>query len=168
MFTYLRRCGIYSLLFSSCYWVSIPCWLKDTRLISDKTKINNCFSSHGHCFSLGIRLRRLTIPWSTEFIQGISFFYFLRSLRGIIFYFGFLSYPKLCSWFFNEQKQLLMRLHPLRNKVATLRRPHPVMNERQLTNFRGLKIHHVLIFLAGSSSIPIMIAGLPPHRDTHC
>ena len=95
------------------YWVSITRWWKDTRLISDKTRINYWSFPRGQVFSLGIRLTRLTIPRSAEFIQVTSFFFSLRSLHGIILEFGFLSYPKVCSWFFNEQRQLLMRLHPL-------------------------------------------------------
>ena len=81
----------------------------------------------------GIHLTRLTIPRRAEFIRVISFFFSLRSLRGIILEFGFLSYPKLRSWFYNVQRQLLMRLHPM-------------MNERQLSHFRSLKIYHMLIF----------------------
>ena len=52
-------------------------------------------------------------------------------------YFGkwIFSYPKLYSWFFDEQRQLLMRLHPLRNKRQLTMRLHPVMNEWQLTYF---------------------------------
>ena len=63
------------------------------------TKMNNFSFSRGQVCSLGIRLTRLTIPWSAEFIQVISFFP-LHSLLGIILEFWFLSYPKLCSWFF--------------------------------------------------------------------
>ena len=93
-----------------------------------------------------------------EFIQKISFFFSLCSLRGIILEFGFLPYFKLCSWFFNEQRQLFMRLHPLRKQKHTMC-PHPltttwqlfmclhlVMNKRQLTYFRSLKNNHVLFF----------------------
>ena len=149
MFTYLRCCILFT--FSSRYWVSISCWLKDTRLISNKTKNNNCSSSRGQVFSLGICLTRLTIPRSAEFIQRISFFFSQRSLRGIILEFGFLSYPKLWSWFFNEQKQPLMHLHPLRNKWQLIMRLHPVMNDRQLTYFRSLKNYHALIFVGGFS-----------------
>ena len=43
---------------------------------------------------------------------------------------------KLCFWFFNEQRQLLVRLHP-------------VTTTWQLTYFRSLKNDHVLIFLGG-------------------
>ena len=39
------------------------------------------------------------------------------------------------SWFFNKQRQLLMRLHPLRNKWQLIMCLHSVMNERQLTYF---------------------------------
>ena len=51
---------------------------------------------------LWVFVKRGSIPWSAEFIQVISFFFSLRSLRGIILEFGFLLYPKKCSWFFNE------------------------------------------------------------------
>ena len=40
---------------------------------------------------------------------------------------------------------------------ATPYASHPVMTDRQLNYFRSLKIHHVLIFLAGSSSVPTMV-----------
>ena len=73
-----------------------------------------------------------TIPRSLSSFKGEAFS-FLCSLRGIILEFGFLPYLKLCSWFFNEQRQLLMRLHP-------------VMNERQLTYFRSLKNYNVLTY----------------------
>ena len=129
------------------YWVSITRYYEDSRLISDKTRINYCSFSRGQDFSLGIRLTKLTIHRSLNSFKGEVFSLFSRgSLRGIILEFGFLSYPKLCSWFFNEQRQLLMRLHPLRNKQKHIMCPHPlmttwqlfmrlhpVMNERQLT-----------------------------------
>ena len=105
-----------------------------------------------------------------------KFFLFSHgSLRGIILEFGFLSYLKLCSLLFNEQTQLLMRLHPLRNTRKYIMCPlpltttwllimrlHLVMNEWQLTYFRSLKNYHVLIFfffLAVSSSVPNMVEG---------
>ena len=138
---------LFSLFFR--YWVSITRWWKDTRLISNKTKINYCSFPRGQVFSLDIRLTRLSIPRSAEFIQRISFFFSLRSLRGIILEFGFLSYRKLCSWFFNEQRQLLMRLLPLWNRwkhIMCLTRLW--MNGNSL-HFHSLKIHHVLIFFGG-------------------
>ena len=116
--------------------------------LADKTKIDNCYSFHGQVFPLGIRLMRFTILRSAEFIQRISFFS-LRSLRGIILELVFLSYPKLRSWFFNEQRQFLMRLHPLRNKWQLIMHLHPLMDERQLTSFRSFKIHHVLALFGG-------------------
>ena len=100
---------------------------------------------------------RLTIPWSAEFIQRISFFFSWHSLE-----FGLISYPKLCSCFFSEQKQLLMRLHPLRNtwqlfmrlqpvmnEWQLTMRLHPVMNERQLTYFHSLKNSPRVDFFGG-------------------
>ena len=93
------------------------------------------------------------------FIQRISFFFSLCSLHGVILEFGLLQYLKLCSCFFNEQRQLLMCLHPLRNKRKHIMCPHPltttwqlimrlhsVMNERQLIYFCSLKNYHVLVF----------------------
>ena len=67
-----------------------------------------------------------------EFIERISFFFSLCSLRGIILEFGFLPYLKLCSWFFNKERQLLMCLHPLRNKWQHIMCPHPLMTTWQL------------------------------------
>ena len=99
MCIYLVFCGVYSLFFFFCLsLLGFHNTLVGGCLISDKTKINNCSSSCGQVSSLGICLTRLTIPWSAEFIQMISFFF---SLRGIILEFGFLSYPKLRSWFFH-------------------------------------------------------------------
>ena len=72
---------------------------------------------------------RLTISWSAEFIQSISFFFSLRSLCGIILEFGFLSYAKLCSWFFDEQRQLLVCLHPKQKHIMCL---HPLTTKWQL------------------------------------
>ena len=69
--------GLFSSLFFfffSRYWVSITFWWEDIRLISDKTRINNCSSSRGQVFSLGIRLTRLIIPRSAEFILLFSAF----------------------------------------------------------------------------------------------
>ena len=131
MITYLEFCGIYSLLFFLSFLGFYNFSVEETRLISDKTKIDNCLFPRGQVFPLVIRLTRLTIPWSAEFIQRISLFS-LPSLRGIILEFGLLTYPKLCSWFFTEQRQLLMRLHHLRNKWKHIMCPHLVMNERQL------------------------------------
>ena len=127
------------------YWVSITHWWKDTGLILDKTKIDNCLFLRGLVFSLGIRLTRLPYLGVLSSLQVISFFS-LHSLRGIILEFGFLSYPKLCSWFFNEQRQLLMCLHFVKNERLLTMCLHPVMNKWQLTYFCSLKIYHVLIF----------------------
>ena len=44
--------------------------------------------------------------------------------------------------------------------MATLMCLHLVMNEGQLTYLCSLKIHHVLISLAGSSLVPNMVEGL--------
>ena len=127
-----------------------------------------CFFPRGQIFSLGICLTRLTIPRSAEFIQMISFFFSLPSLRGLFLEFGFISYPKLCSWFFHEQRQLLMRLHPVITTwqlrcVFTLR----WMNGHGLI-FCSLKMPHVLIFpLAISSSVPNMVEGLPLRWHIH-
>ena len=62
---------------------------------------------------------------------------------------------KLCSWFFDEQRQLFMRLHPSRNKrqLAYLPYPklrlHPVVNERQLTYFPWLENSPCVDFFGG-------------------
>ena len=121
MVTYLEFCGIYSLLFFLL--------LLDTGLILDQNKINNCLFPRGQVFPLGIRLTRLTMPRSADSFK--RFF----SLCGIILEFGFFSYPKSCSWFFNEQRQLFMRLHSVMNKWQLTMRPNPVINEWQLTYF---------------------------------
>ena len=46
------------------YWISMTRWWKDTRLISDKTRINYLSFPRGQVFSLGIRLTRLTMSQS--------------------------------------------------------------------------------------------------------
>ena len=58
------------------------------------------------------------------------------SLHGIILESWFLSYPKLCLHLLMTKWQLIMHLPPM-------------MNKRQLTSFRSLKIHHVLAFFWG-------------------
>ena len=54
------------ILFSSFfrYWVSITFWWEDTRLISDKTRINYSSFPRGQVFPLGIRLTRLIVSRS--------------------------------------------------------------------------------------------------------
>ena len=58
---YVHLLGVWWNLFSSLFffhWVFTTCWSKDTRLISDKTRINYCSFSRGQVFYLGIRLTR--------------------------------------------------------------------------------------------------------------
>ena len=52
-----------------------------------------------------------------------------------------------------------MRLYFVMNERQLFMRLHPVMNEWQLTYFRSLKNNHV-DYLAGNSSVPIMVRGL--------
>ena len=46
------------------FWVSITRSWKDTRLISDKTRINYCSFPQGQDFPLGVCLTSLTMSWS--------------------------------------------------------------------------------------------------------
>ena len=62
------------------------------------------------------------------------------------------------SSFSTNKRQLLVCLH-LSTTWQHCMRLYPVMNLRQLTYFRSLKNHHVLIFLAVSSSVPNMVKG---------
>ena len=94
-----------------------------------------------------------------EFIQKISSFFSLRVLCTALFWnLGFFISQTMFLVFW--QRQLLIRLHPLRNK-------------RQLIYFHSLKVHLMLIFSAGSSSVPNMVEGLllcwgPPMPISAC
>ena len=99
--------------FSSRYSVCIPRWWKDTHLISDKTRINSYSFPRGQDFPLGIRLNETYHVSEYWFIQKISSFFSLRVLCVALFWnLGFF----ICYWFFAEQRQFLMCLHPSRNK----------------------------------------------------
>ena len=69
-----------------------------------------------------------------------------------------------CLHFPTKKRQLFMCLHPLTIKWWLIMCLHPLMNKRQQTSLRTLKIHHTLFFLAVSSSVSIMVAGLPLRR----
>ena len=73
MFTYLGFCGVHSLPFFSSLLCFHNVLVEDTRLISDKTKINNYLFPRGHVFSLCIRLTRLTISRSAGSFKGWAF-----------------------------------------------------------------------------------------------
>ena len=81
------------------YWVSITRWWKDTRLISDKTRIKDL--SFGYSFN---ETYHVSECW---FIQKVSSFFFLRVLCAALFW---------NLGFFISQRQFLLCLHPSRNK----------------------------------------------------
>ena len=100
------------------YWVSITRWQKDTRLISDKTKINNCLFPRGQVFSLGIRLTRITIPRSLSSFKGEVFFSFLSMFSAWYDFWNldFFHIPNYVLSFSTNNRQILMCLHPSTNK----------------------------------------------------
>ena len=166
---YVHLLGVLWNLFSSLFSfvIGFPSHV-DTRLISDKTRINYCSYPRGQIFSLGIRLTRLTIPRSAGSFKRISFFFSLMVLCAALFWnLDFFHIPNYVLGFSTNKRQLLMHLHPLRNTWQITMRLHPVMNERQRTYFRCLKNYHVLIFLAVSFSVPQHGRGICLSADTH-
>ena len=103
------------------YWAAITCWLRDVRLISDKTKINYILFPNGQVFFLGIRLTRLTIPRS------------LNSFKGEVF--SFLSV-------FSAQYDFGIWV----SSISHIMWLHSPTKKWQLFSFRSLKNYHVLAF----------------------
>ena len=72
-------------------------------------------------------------------VNSNFFLFFLGFCAAWILEFGFLSYPKLCSWFFDEQKATPYASSSFHDYMATIIRLHPVMNKWQLTKFPSFK-----------------------------
>ena len=127
MFTYLKFCGVYSLLFSFFrYWVSITCWSKDTCLISDTTRINYFSFSCGQVFSLGICL--MMPPYLGVWVHSKEKLFSFLSGFSAQHYFGIwvFSISQIMFLVFQWTKATPMRLHPLRNKRKHIMCPHPL------------------------------------------
>ena len=91
------------------------------------------------------------------FIQKISSFFSLRVHCAALFWnLGFFI-SQIMFLVFQWTKATPCASSFFDDHVATLMCLHPVMNERLLIIIRSLKFHHVLIFLAGSSSVLNMV-----------
>ena len=95
-----------SVLFSFSFhnWASITRLQKDTRLISDKTKINYCLFPREQIFSMGLRSKRITILQSASSFKGVVFSFL--SVFSARYHFGIWlsSLSQIMSSLFNEQK----------------------------------------------------------------